>query len=399
MRRFNFQISCVLLASCLFLLPITSIAQQFELINYENGNSNNHVAVDKNTGRVWLCEFGPNNPLRYFEDGVFTVVPEVSGYITSMDLAPNGDLWVTSLSGTYQYSEGALAHYTIENSPILEGTFSVGFAEDLVYIGSNNGLYTFDGSEWKKLDGFSNVRSIAYDESSGSTYIGTLAYLYEIDTDGVVNFINWQNSNIPFSYIMELDYDKEGYLWLRSDESGFAKYDGNTFTHFTMDNCGILKDDISDISIDDDGNVWLGYSGSTYGISRFDGTTSLNYTPENSNYPDFKEGRSITNGSNNDIWISTYQGLIHLTFMSSSTNESTNFSFSISPNPTTDIVHITNTQNQHHQLLIHNSSGQLKLQQELEDRLTLDVSKYPTGLYFFTIQNEKGRITKTLVKE
>lgn len=397
MKHFNVQVCCLWLASLLCIFPFLVNGQQFELFTYENGESNNHVAYDPATGRVWLSEFEPNNALRYFENGTFTVVPEVSGYITDMDIAPNGDLWITTFSGTYQYSNGTVTHFTKDNSPITEGTACVGFAGDLVYVGSNLGLYQYDGKDWVEIGDFTTVRSIEFQENTGSIFVGTLVYLFELKANGDVIHIDWQVSNIPFADILDLKFDNLGNLWLLSFESGIAKYDGNTFTHYTKENTGFLKNKISDLNIDDNNNVWLGYSGVPYGISRFDGVECKNYTPENSDYPNDKEVRCSVPGGNGDIWIGVDSGLLRLSNNVNGLKQLSTFSLSISPNPVSNVLHIQSTENLAGDVYVLNAEGRIMAAQSFENELFLDVQHYPKGMYYLTIKNDKGQQTESFI--
>lgn len=74
----------------------------------------------------------------------------------------------------------------------------------------------------------------------------------------------------------------------------------------------------------------------------------------------------------------------------------------IFPNPTSGQISIelTAPAGYENQLLIQNISGEILLQEKLNSKTAnIDVSRFPSGMYFVSLENEKGRMMKKIIKE
>jgi ligand-binding sensor domain-containing protein len=67
--------------------------------------------------------------------------------------------------------------------------------------------------------------------------------------------------------------DKKGNLWFGG--SGLSRYDGVSFTRFTIKD-GLINEDVWSILEDKTGNLWVG-TGDT-GLYLYDGKTVINYS-------------------------------------------------------------------------------------------------------------------------
>jgi signal transduction histidine kinase/CheY-like chemotaxis protein/ligand-binding sensor domain-containing protein len=122
-------------------------------------------------------------------------------------------------------------------------------SEDLLYLGTYNGLSIYDGLR---------VKSYNYDQG------------------------------LPNGFIAEIYEDIDGYIWIGYGLEGLVKWkDGEVLKHFTMAN-GLPSDGINAIDQDKDGNLLIG---TTNGLSIFNGEKFTNYN--------FTHG--LGNGNVNDI--------------------------------------------------------------------------------------------------
>jgi len=101
------------------------------------------------------------------------------------------------------------------------------------------------------------------------------------------------------SSFFEVAKDPQGYMWLATEMS-VIRYDGTDFKQYTNNN-GIKGNFVLDIDFDESGNMWV----STYGggVARFDGTRFWSFNTENgfpANYI-----RSAMLSSTGDWWISS----------------------------------------------------------------------------------------------
>jgi hypothetical protein len=85
--------------------------------------------------------------------------------------------------------------------------------------------------------------------------------------DGLVN-----------DYVYAITIDSQGNAWIGTSV-GVSKFDGDNWTNYTIANSGLATDRVNAIAIDKQGNKWIGTWGG--GVSKFDDinwTTYLNYS-------------------------------------------------------------------------------------------------------------------------
>ena len=70
--------------------------------------------------------------------------------------------------------------------------------------------------------------------------------------------------------IVFTDVDSKGTIWMTTDGGGLISYNGDEFTHYTVED-GLANAETYGIHIDDRDYVWVGTFGS--GVSIFDGET------------------------------------------------------------------------------------------------------------------------------
>jgi len=127
----------------------------------------------------------------------------------------------------------------------------------------------------------------------------SFAQTYYFDYYGV-------QEGLPQSKIYSTIQDNDGYIWL-SSESGISKFDGTTFLNYTVED-GIAAGGIKTLLLDNDGYIWMGHK--TGGISFFDGK-EMNIHPISKKIK--FEVTSFLMDSDNTLWITTLgDGLIKL---------------------------------------------------------------------------------------
>ncbi len=102
--------------------------------------------------------------------------------------------------------------------------------------------------------------------------------------------------------------DENGNLWIGT-EGGLSRYDGISFTNFTVDQGLALNSIMSSIK-DKSGNLWFGTSGG--GVSRYDGSGFISFTtreglPDGNLYAMVEDEDGV-------IWMGTNQGFSGLKF-------------------------------------------------------------------------------------
>lgn len=191
---------------------------------------------------------------------------------------PNGDMWIATWSGANLVKGGNLADpkawetYTVENT-------NGGLPNDWVYgldIGINGevwfategGLALYDNgkwSNWNHKDGQGASYEMVKADNTFMTDPATVSShharqkiemgLQEVDTA--------YNPN----YIVALEVDKDGIVWVGTWGGGLARFDGKTFKNYTVKD-GLPSNHIFMLHEDHKGELWIGTS---HGMARFKG--------------------------------------------------------------------------------------------------------------------------------
>jgi signal transduction histidine kinase/ligand-binding sensor domain-containing protein/DNA-binding response OmpR family regulator len=99
--------------------------------------------------------------------------------------------------------------------------------------------------------------------------------------------------------------DRNGNLWLSTRNGGISKYDGKSFTHFTLNE--EFFNHVTSMLEDKNGNVWFG---SVHGVSKYDGRSFTHFTE--------KEGlvdnnvKSMLEDKSGNLWFGTGAGVSQL---------------------------------------------------------------------------------------
>lgn len=108
---------------------------------------------------------------------------------------------------------------------------------------------------------------------------------------------------IASNYIRSIALDTSGNIWIGTDNSGVAMFDGQKWINYTTYN-GLIDNHVYDISIDKQGNKWFGTNG---GISKFDGRSWTNYNINDGIAGNGVVDMAIDNDAN--IWLATFGGI------------------------------------------------------------------------------------------
>mgnify|MGYP001158766004 CR=1 FL=1 len=147
--------------------------------------------------------------------------------------------------------------------------------------GSFGLLSMFDGM-------LSNSADVSMTSSNDLLYLGTYNGLSIYDGLSLKSY-NYDHG-LPNAFIGELFEDSKGYIWIGYGGKGLVKWkDGNVVDYFTTKE-GLISDQINALAEDRDGNILIGTS---HGLSVFNGETFSNFN--------FTNG--LGNGSVTDIKV------------------------------------------------------------------------------------------------
>lgn len=213
-------------------------------------------------GTVWFTT--GNGPTQY-KDGQFTTFENedfmsVDPFVEAAFEDSQGNIWFAAYSnaGVLKYDGTTFTHYGSDAG--LAGTAFTAFGEDAsrnIYVSSNQGVYTFNGSNWSEfsVDGQTGVRA------------------------------------------NEMASDADGNLWIDTNRM-IKMWDGSTWSEYTQED-GYMGW-TTHIEPADDGSIWLaGYKVQVIRDGKFfDMTPSAEY----SGYSSYV----ITHDDNGTTWVGTY---------------------------------------------------------------------------------------------
>lgn len=187
------------------------------------------------------------------------------------------------------------------------------FVKEIVIKGNNIWLTTDGGvivrnittgayvAEYTKLDGLAsnNTQSVVVDANQ-EVWVGTNGGVSRYNGTSWTSY-TIANSGLVEDYVNTLAIDMLGNLWVGTNR-GVSRYDGTTWTSYTTTNSGITSNNVRSIATDPIGNLWFGTSG---GVSKYNGTTWTTYTTTNSSLA-VNDVRSLATDEIGNLWVGTY---------------------------------------------------------------------------------------------
>ncbi|MFT4665021.1 MAG: ligand-binding sensor domain-containing protein [Gammaproteobacteria bacterium] len=243
-------------------------------------------------------------------DPLFFIDGQLCQHLRKIFQDSKGNLWFgTNNYDIMKYDGHALKYFTKDDG--LNNGRITGIVEDSignVWFGTSKGLAKFNGKSfttYTEKDGLLNdeIWSLIIDEN-GIFWIGTNDGLSRFDGNHFTTIsipkgeVEDANTIYALDRITGIAEDKKGNLWFGTDGFGICKYDGETFTNFTMAN-GLCDNTIHELMADSKGNLWIG----TYwgGICKYDGKTFTNFTKDG--VISGLEVSGFFEDNNGDIWF------------------------------------------------------------------------------------------------
>lgn len=224
-----------------------------------------------------------------WRDPMFFIDGQLCQHVRKIFQDSNGNHWFgTNVYGIMRFDGDTLVYFD-EKEGLGLGRIT-GIVEDKernVWFGTSGGLTKYDGqsfTNFSEKDGLLNheIWSLIIDRN-GLFWIGTNVGVSRFDGNEFTSILipkaQLENANTIYApdRITGIVEDKEGNLWFGTDGFGICKYDGKTFTNFTMED-GLCDNTINELMMDSKGNLWIG----TYwgGVCKYDGKTFTNFTKE-----------------------------------------------------------------------------------------------------------------------
>ncbi|KAF0152094.1 MAG: hypothetical protein FD143_1388 [Ignavibacteria bacterium] len=165
-------------------------------------------------------------------------------------------------------------YYSTNNSKIsTDFTYCLAVdSSNIKWVGTEGeGVIKFDGKNWSAINKNnspfpSNVIKSIHVDKSNRVWIGFDNGLCLLNGSTVTNY----SAQVKNNMVTNIVSDKTGNIWIATF-SGLTKFDGSTWTTFTRDNSGLHSDYIYALAVDKQNNLWVGTNGS--GIAVYDGAS------------------------------------------------------------------------------------------------------------------------------
>ena len=249
-----------------------------------------------------------------------------SNQVTSCVSDGMGGVWAgTSGVGLeHLHADGHWKHFNFPNTeyPLynLQPTINSILVDNKnrVLLSSYKGLYRLDSRhEWTVIDSDIEVTHLLQDHRD-KIWIGTTNGLKYLTGDDQLMSVDIVSSHLPSEQINSIIPDKKNGIWIATN-NGLIHYDGDKIHLFTKDNSNLPSNNISVLFSDHQGGVWIGtscYWNNDYtecvgnGLIYFgpDGKWSK-FNHLNSNLPS-NNITSISMDNIGRVWIGTDRGLV-----------------------------------------------------------------------------------------
>jgi len=278
----------------------------------EDGLPNNRVnaLVQSDDGKIWI---GTDGGLAYLEnDSIYSpdkFEPVFESVVLSINEDAGGAIWVaTEGNGLWKFGEsGDFTNVSTQHGyRNMMARTVVEDAQQVIWVGTSEGLFSYDGTNFKKHRSTEGIPEVSVNEmkisDSQELWMATDAGL--IKKLGETVRIYGAESGLNDDKLYSLSIIDSG-IWVGS-ESGASFFDGNTFENYTSEN-GLNAKIVYETMIDREHNVWLGTLGG--GANMFLGELFKNYSVDTGLANNMVVGFEEDHLGN--IWIVTYGGGIH----------------------------------------------------------------------------------------
>ena len=281
-----------------------------KLFNSKNSpipSDNTHgLSIDEDDN-VW---FGCDNLLFKYDGTAFTSYQVPAGK-SVFDLLIDGDvIWVaTRGDGLFRFEDGKFERVDYGVSPMTTNGMAFCSAADdkgNVWIGTSESLLKYDengqwSSYFQKAVTVSNRIAGVDVAADGSTWVG----LYGSDsclvrmTDSDTTYFSKANSPLEKNIIKKVKTGP-GNRVIVGTTKGLYVYDCKDWIHYDSSNTPMKSNDIWNLLVDHEGNIWLGAD--DQGLYKYDGTTWTVFNKDNSPMTT-NLVRGLAVDSRNRIWF------------------------------------------------------------------------------------------------
>ncbi len=261
-------------------------------------------------GSLWIGTYGGG--LSRLKDGKFTVYTTadglVSNYVSSI-LAneSDGSVWIGTEAGLSRFADGRFASYAAQDNPApavrvlhrdTDGSLWVGTVQGSVYRWADGRLVLqrFEGTAPR-----GEVWSIVRD-GEHAMWLGTLDGLFKIEDGRWTRYTT--DNGLASNRMRSLMLAADGVLWIGTT-NGVNTYDRGIFKSHSFGPAAESAFDVSTITVDREGSIWMGSR--TDGLARVRRGQFTSYAARDGLPAEYVA--TVIEDSRGTFWIGTDAGL------------------------------------------------------------------------------------------
>lgn len=189
--------------------------------------------------------------------------------INDLEISRTGQIYLAFDDGIYKFT-GDQTQPLLAESELIGNNITrlVVDTNGTLWLVSNRGLQSFDGETWSRPD---LPAGVVYDMAQGPEgviWVAHYPYISRWDGSSWESFNSQEIEALPTSHISDLYVDADGMLWLGYDSDGFVSFDGTDWTSYPPDE----ESDIGSII-----NIARDQTGTVYLITRSEGKYYLSW--------------------------------------------------------------------------------------------------------------------------
>ena len=180
-------------------------------------------------------------------------------------VGPDGYIWDgTWGEGLYRFDGEKWDKYTTTDGLADNYITCILFTHDgAVWISTDkSGISRFDGTKWRT---YTTTDGLAYDSimTMAEGPDGTIWAVYRWENvlarfDGT-NWINYEPDRMLLNLVRDISIENDGTVWCASYELGALRFDGESWTLFTVRD-GLASNEVDNVSIGEDNRIYFGTS-------------------------------------------------------------------------------------------------------------------------------------------
>ncbi|OFX21574.1 MAG: hypothetical protein A2041_01310 [Bacteroidetes bacterium GWA2_31_9b] len=252
-------------------------SKKFTYYNQEKNSVGNQIRFLKNDrdGNLWVGTNDNGLNMYDFSTGRFIYNMVVNRYInslivTALDIDRQNQLWVGTIDG--------LVYYDINN-------------DKSTILTQINGL---SGNE---------ISSI-YVDSKDKVWVGVVNKGLNFIQDTLIKQVDIEGLLTPECMVE----DKDGNIWIGTNNKGIFVYNGNQVIRTITQNDGLLSNLITQLNIDIENNIYVGTS---QGLNKIDNKGNIHTYTEKSGFTGIEAKKNATYRDNDgNLWFGTVKGVV-----------------------------------------------------------------------------------------